>query len=112
MNEQRPSVVDELMSKLTEIKDRIKSGTIDALVFEKLSLNAKAIQDKLNELVQKKGFYTQSDINDAYATLQEVKRRELEEQSDKSMKRLINYTAIGLVVLIGLYVILKPKSND
>jgi hypothetical protein len=112
MNEKYPSIIDELASKLTEIKDRIKGGTIDALVFEKLSNNAKTIQDKLNEMLQKKGFYTQSDINDAYATLQDIKRSELAEESKKAMKRLISYSGVGILVLLGIYIILKRKSND
>jgi hypothetical protein len=109
MNETKPTIIEDLVSKLTDIKDKIKGGSIDALVFEKLSQNAKTIQDKLNELLGKKGFYTQSEINDAYATLQEIQRKELEAESKKAMKRLAIYSGIGVVVIVGLYLILKRK---
>jgi hypothetical protein len=109
MNETKPTIIEDLLSKLTDIKDRIKSGSVDAFVFEKLSQNAKTIQDKLNDLLGKKGFYTQSDINDAYTTLQEIQRKELEIESKKSMKRLAIYGGIGVVVFVGLYLILKRK---
>jgi hypothetical protein len=108
MNEQ-PTIIDQLIDKLTDIKDRIKEGNIDAYVFENLSNNAKIIQDKVNELLKKKGFYTQSDIDDAYETLRAVKRTELEEESNKSSKKLIIYSGIGVAVLIGIYILLKRK---
>jgi hypothetical protein len=33
MNEVTPSIVEQLMSKLTDIKDKLKGGNIDAFVF-------------------------------------------------------------------------------
>ena len=109
MSEQTPSIVEQLLTKLTDIKDKLKSGKIDALVFENLSKNAKLIQDKVNDLVKKKGFYTQSDINDAYETLQSVERSELEKESKKSTKRLMIYSGIGVALIVGVYLILKKK---
>jgi hypothetical protein len=109
MNEQNPTIVDELILKLTEIKDTLKSGNVDAFVFEKLSQNGKLLQDKINDLATKKGFYTQSDLNDAYALLQQVKRGELEADSKKAIKRLIGYSVLGVAIFIGIYVILKRK---
>lgn len=109
MNEQTPTIVEQLVTKLTDIKDKLKGGKIDAFVFENLSNNAKVIQDKVNELLKKKGFYTQSDINDAYETLQAVERSELERESKKSIKRLVIYSGIGIAFIVGVYLILKKK---
>jgi acetate kinase len=109
MNEITPSIVEQLMSKLTDIKDKLKGGNIDAFVFENLSRNAKLIQDKVNDLLKKRGLYTQSDINDAYETLQSVERSELEKESKKAMKRLIIYSGIGVALVVGLIIILKKK---
>lgn len=109
MNQENPTIVDELIVKLTEIKDTLRTGNVDAFVFENLTKNAKTIQDKVNDLMTKKGFYTQSDLNDAYATLQEIKRGELAEENKKAMKRLIGYSVLGVAIFIGIYVILKKK---
>jgi hypothetical protein len=109
MNEITPSIIEQLMSKLTDIKDKLKGGNIDGVIFESLSKNAKLIQDKINDLIKKKGFYTQSDINDAYETLQSVERSELQKESKKAMKRLIIYGGIGVALIVGLIIILKKK---
>jgi hypothetical protein len=109
MNEITPSIIEQLMSKLTDIKDKLKGGNIDGVIFESLSKNAKLIQDKINDLIKKKGFYTQSDINDAYETLQSVERSELQKESKKAMKRLIIYSGIGVALVVGLIIILKKK---
>jgi hypothetical protein len=109
MNEITPSIIEQLMSKLTDIKDKLKGGNIDGVIFESLSKNAKLIQDKINDLIKKKGFYTQSDINDAYETLQSVERSELQKESKKAMKRLIIYGGIGVALVVGLIIILKKK---
>ena len=109
MSEQTPTIIEQLVNKLTDIKDKLKDGKIDAFVFEKLSNNAKLIQDKVNDLLKKKGFYTQSDINDAYETLQSVERSELEKESKKAMNRLIMYGGIGVALIVVVSIILKKK---
>ena len=112
MNAQQPSVIEDLLVKITEIMDVIKEGKVDAFVFENLSKNAKLLQDKVNELREKQGIYNQSDIDDAYALLQKVKRDELSQESKKSMKRLLSFTALGLAVIFGAYILFKMKNND
>jgi hypothetical protein len=105
----QPSVIDEITSKLTDIKDKIKQSGITTTMFNELSSNAKILQGKLDELLQKKGLYTQSDINDAYDVLQEFKRKEMERESRKSINRAITYILIVGVVVGGLYLLSKRK---
>ena len=93
------SVVNDIKSLLTEAKDKLKNEQLSSVVFTQVSNNAKLLQSKLDELLNKKGLYTQSDVNDAYLTIQEYKRRELELMSKTSKKKLIIYGAIGVVVI-------------
>lgn len=101
------SIIDELKSKLTEVKDKLKNEKVTSVVFSELTNNAKLLQSKLDELLNKRGFFSQSDVNDAYTTLQEYKRRELEILSKKSKKNLIIYGAIGVLGLVLLVRLLK-----
>ena len=101
------SVIDEIKSKLTEVKDKLKSENVSSVVFTELSTNAKSLQNKLDELLSKKGLITQSDVNDAYTTLQEFKRKEMEILSKKSKNKLIVYVAIGVLGYVILYKLLK-----
>jgi hypothetical protein len=93
------SVVNDIKSLLTEAKDKLKNEQLSSVVFTQVSNNAKLLQSKLDELLNKKGLYTQSDVNDAYLTIQEYKRRELELMSKTSKKKLIMYGAISVLVI-------------
>lgn len=108
--ENQLSIVDQLKGVLTDIKDKIKSANVSSTVFEELSSSAKIIQDKLNELLQKKGILTQSDINDAYETLQKQQKKILQDQSKKEASRLSVYLLIGVLLIGGLYLYSKTKK--
>jgi len=101
------SVVNEIKSLLTEAKDKLKSDDLSSVVFTQVSNNAKLLQNKLDELLNKKGLYTQSDVNDAYLTIQEYKRKELELMSKKSKNKLILYSALGVLVVVVLVKVLN-----
>jgi len=101
------SVIDELKSKLTEVKDKLKNEKVTSVVFNELSTNAKLLQKKLDELLGKKGLISQSDVNDAYTTLQEYKRREMEILSKKSQKTLLIYGVLGVLGIVVLVRLLK-----
>jgi glutamine synthetase type III len=109
MSDTLPSIIDELSAKLSNIKDKLKESNLTSVAFDELTSNAKLIQDKLNDLFQKKGFYTQSDINDAYEVLKEAKRKELELMKKKANKKLIIYSSIILGIGIGAYLLFKKK---
>ena len=101
------SVVNEIKSLLTEAKDKLKSENLSNEIFTQVSNNAKLLQSKLDELLNKKGLYTQSDVNDAYLTIQEYKRRELELMSKTSKKKLMLYGALGVLVIVVLVKVLN-----
>ena len=103
-------IIDQIKSRLAEIKDKLKEEGVTAVIFGELSKNAKLLQDKLDELNKKRGLLTQSDVNDAYATLQEVKRNELEAESKKARNKMILYIAIGVAIVGGLVYYLKDKK--
>jgi hypothetical protein len=103
MNQQL-TIIEEFESKLTDIKDKLKSEGITSVVFNELSSNAKLLQTKLDELLRKKGIMTQSDIDDAYATLSEYKRKELELMNKKATTKAIVY---GSIVVLGIVLIYK-----
>lgn len=101
------SVVNEIKSLLTEAKDKLKNENLSSTIFTQVSNNAKLLQDKLDELLNKKGLYTQSDVNDAYATIQDYKRRELELMSKKSKNRMMLYGALGVLAIVVLVKVLN-----
>jgi len=103
------SVVDELKMQINEIKDRIKQGEFTDDVFSTLTVGAKVLQGKLDNLLRKGGIYTQSDVNDAYATMQEIKRKNLEIESLKSKYRLYIYLGVALALGVGIYIYVKNK---
>jgi hypothetical protein len=104
------SIVDELKSKLGDIKDKIKQGGLSNTVFSELTTNAKLLQDKLDMLLNKFGAITQSDVNDAYLVLQQTKRSELEALKNKEMKRVGVYAIVGIALLVGFYLYKKKKA--
>ena len=101
------TIIDELKSKLTEVKDKLKNEKVSGVIFSELTYNAKLLQNKLDELLSKRGLISQSDVNDAYTTLQEYKRREMEILSKKSNKKLIIYGALGVLGIVLLVRFLK-----
>lgn len=103
------SVVNDIKSLLTEAKDKLKNEKLSSVVFTQVSNNAKILQNKLDELLNKKGLYTQSDINDAYITIQDYKRKQMELMSKSSKKRMIVYGAIGVLVIAILIKVLNKK---
>ena len=103
------SVIDELKIQINEIKDRIKQGELSNDVFSTLSVGAKVLQGKLDNLLKKNGIYTQSDVNDAYASMQEIKRKNLEIESIKSRYRLYIYVGVALAIGVGIYAYVKNK---
>ena len=96
-------IVDKLRSELNTIKDKIKQGGLSNVAFDTLSQDAKKLQDKINDILSKNGVLTQSDINDAYAIMQSVKRGELENMSNKSKRNFYIYLGIGVLFAFGLY---------
>lgn len=103
------SVIDELKIQINEIKDKIKQGELSNDVFDTLSKGAKVLQNKLDNLLTKRGFYTQSDVNDAYVSLQEVKRKTMEIENVKSKYRLYIYLGAILFLGTGIYLYTKNK---
>jgi hypothetical protein len=103
------SIVDELRNQIGTIKDKIKESGVTSVVFETLTTNAKMLQNKLDGLLGKGGLYTQSDVNDAYVTLQETKRRELELEGNKASKNAFLYLGIAIAVSVGIYLYVKKK---
>jgi hypothetical protein len=103
------SIIDQLKAKLNELKDRIKAGNLNIDVFTEVSSSAKLLQDKLNELLAKKGLLSQSDVDDAYAVIQNVKRSELQNQSNKSSNKI--YIYIGLTIVIIAAAMLYKKNK-
>jgi hypothetical protein len=96
------TIVDEIRGKLTQVKDRLKNEDLSSVAFTEISANAKILQSKLDELLQKKGIYSQSDIDDAYKTLQEFKRNELATYSRKAKRNAI---IIGGLFVLGIVLI-------
>ena len=96
-------IVDKLKTELNTIKDKIKLGGLSNVAFDTLSQDAKKLQDKIDDILSKKGVLTQSDINDAYSTMQSVKRGELEDMSNKSKRKFYIYLGLGVLFAFGLY---------
>jgi LPXTG-motif cell wall-anchored protein len=103
------SIIDQLKAKLNELKDRIKGGNLAIDVYTEVASSAKLLQDKLNELLAKKGLLTQSDVNDAYSVIQDVKRSELESQSKKSSTKLLIYVGAAILIIGGVLLYKKRK---
>lgn len=105
------SIVDELKSKLTDIKDKIKESSSSGNSFDVLTNSAKMLQDKIDFFLKNNGLYSQSDVNDAYSTMQEVQRNQLALDSKKAKNRAILYSVLVLGGVIGIYLLLKSKNK-
>jgi hypothetical protein len=68
------------------------------------------LQEKLDSILNKFGAITQSEINDAYIVLQNVKRSELEALSKKDSNRVGVYLLIGIALIVGVYLYKKNKA--
>jgi hypothetical protein len=105
--ENQLTVVDELKGFLTDIKDRIKSDDFGKQSFIDLSNSAKIIQNKINEILAKKGLVTQSDINDAYDVLKEEKRKSFEDKSKRLKKKLIIFSIVAVAIIVAVRIYKK-----
>jgi hypothetical protein len=103
------SIVDELRSQLTSVKDRIKEEGVSKVVFDELTSSAKLLQNKLDELLAKGGVITQSDINDAYDVIKQAKRKELDNIDKKVRKKTIVYIGLGVLAIALLVMYGKKK---
>jgi hypothetical protein len=103
------SIIDQLKGKLSELKDKIKDGNLTTAIYDEVTSNAKLIQDKLNELLAKKGLLSQSDVNDAYSVIQDVKRSELQNDNKKSSKKLYIYVGVVILIISGVMLYKKIK---
>lgn len=103
------TIVDELRNKIGDIKDRIKGEGVSNVVFNELTTQAKLLQGKLDGIMNKGGLFTQSDVNDAYEALRQIKKRELEIDSKKSFRNLYIYVGVALLIGAGLFIYLKKK---
>ena len=104
---QQLSVVDQLVAQLTDIKDKIKTRGLTETAFGELTNSAKTLQNKLDELLSKKGLLSQSDINDAYSLIQEQKRKELENMNREATKKTLIYIGVAVLVVGGLIYLRK-----
>lgn len=104
-----PTIIDDIKAKLTDIKDKLKSGNISEVVFTELTSGAKTLQSTLDDLLRKRGILTQSDVNDAYEVLQDYKRKELENEAKKSQRKFIIYTLLIVGIGVGAYMYFKRK---
>jgi beta-N-acetylglucosaminidase len=102
------TVYDELKNLLTSIKDKIKTSNMEKSVFLELTKSAKIIQEKLNDLLKKKGVLTQSDIDDAYIILQEQQREVFEKKIKNNNKKILIFSVIG-IALISYFYFYKKK---
>jgi len=109
------SIVDQLKSQLTDIKDKLKelknTSTSCGSVFDLLTGSAKLLQDKLDFFLKNKGFYTQSDVNDAYATMQEVQRRQMEADTKRAKNRALLYAGLGIAGIFAIYFVIKKMNK-
>jgi len=104
------SVLDQLKLKYDELNAKIKLQGLSKTVFDTIASDAQKIQDKLNELFAKKGVLTQSDINDAYAILQEQQRKELADNVAANKKKFIIFGVVIVVAIVGFIVYKKIKK--
>jgi hypothetical protein len=103
------TIVDELRSQLTTIKDRIKEEGVSKVVFDELTSSAKLLQNKLDELLAKGGILNQSDIDDAYNVIKQAKKDELDIIDKKVKKKTLVYIGLGIVVVALLVMYSKKK---
>lgn len=102
------TVFDELKNLLSSIKDKIKTNNLENSVFLELTKSAKIIQEKLNDLLKKKGILTQSDIDDAYVILQKQQKEVFEKKVKKNNKKILIFSLIG-IALISYFYLYKKK---
>jgi hypothetical protein len=102
------SIIIDIKNKIAEIKDKLKEQGISKTLFDELTANARLLQGLLDRLLNKVNL-TQSDINDAYTTLQNVKRTELQKETKKSF--VSASIIIGLIIasIFGINYLLKKK---
>ena len=105
-------IIRDVTSKLTEYKDKLREGQYTDVVFKELSVNAKTLQDVLDNLLRKKDVLTNEDVNNAYETLQELKRQEFEKMSREANRKAIIYIGSVVVILSALYFLLKTKKSN
>lgn len=104
-----PTIVTDIKSKLTDLKDKMKTEKLDSSVFTSISGYAKQLQDKLDALLQKKGIYTQSDLNDAQLLLSDIRRKEMELEGTRYANKSI---MVGFLAVLGIVALVIVFKND
>jgi hypothetical protein len=101
-------VVNQINSEITSIKDVMKDPKITDYAFQKLSENAKLLQTKLDKILKGGSRVNQRDLDDAYTTMQEVKRKELGKMGTNAILRVV----IGISVIVLAYVIINKYTKN
>jgi len=108
--ENTQAVIDQLKSELSIIKDDLKEKGISKQRFEMLTRSAKILQDKLDQIMSKKGVLTKDDIKDVYTTIQDTKRSDLAKMSVKSKRNF--YLYLGIFVILGVAIYVYTKKSE
>lgn len=109
-NSERQLVVNQLNTRLTELKDKIKKEGVSNVLFDELTSNAKEIQTKLDDIFRKGGIMTDKDADEAIALLEKQRKEELEKQYRKGTTRTIILVLVGALVIGGLFYYVKKTK--
>lgn len=104
------SVVNQLRSRLAEIKDSIKQSGLTTTVFNELTTNAKQIQNKLDEILRRGGVVTEEDKNEAFEILERQRKEELQKMFKKNNIRAAVIILGSILVLGGLFYYVKKRK--
>lgn len=103
-------VQNDLSTELERIKDDIKKYGVLSVLFNKLSERRNLLQQKLDEIANKKGILTNEELYDAQILAATAKAQSLKNENKKTIRNGIIYISGFVVVIFGIwYFTIKKK---
>jgi hypothetical protein len=103
-------VTTDLSAELQNIKEDIKKYGVFSFLFKKLSERRDVLQNKLDEIANKKGILTKEELYDAQILAATSKAQALKNENKKTVRNGIMYISGFVVVIFGVwYFTIKKK---
>lgn len=100
-------LIEDLKAEAVRLQDVIASKNLEGYTLSVLEEKKSAIQDKLSQLLKKKGLITEDDYNDSYELIRRKKSQTLLDLNKKSKVNLV----LGILVLgvVAVYLFKNKK---
>lgn len=104
-------VQKDLSTELENVKEDIKKYGVFSVLFNKLSQRRDLLQQKLDEIANKKGILTKEELYDAQILAATAKTQALKKENAKTIRNGLLYIGGFVAVIVGIWYFTIKKNN-